>query len=114
MIILSGSIGDGREFAGVGFIVAPWLRRSVVGFKQVDARIATIKLRVRGGRLAIVNGYAPHNGQPHDVRQQFYSHLSEVYSSTGCHGMKMIIGDHLLIAMKDLLEILGELGKAAM
>ena len=34
LIILSGSRCTGREFAGVGFIVAPRLRTSVISFRQ--------------------------------------------------------------------------------
>ena len=32
LVVLSGSAADGREFAGVGFIIAPWVRKSICGF----------------------------------------------------------------------------------
>ena len=34
LIIFSGSTGEDREFAGVGFIVAPQARHAVIGFLQ--------------------------------------------------------------------------------
>ena len=51
------------------------------------------KFKVEGGKLVIVNGYAPHNGHPFDVRQQFYSELAEEYSRVSSYGLKMICGD---------------------
>ena len=59
LVVLSGSAGEGREHAGVGFLIAPWFRKCIVGFTQKSARLASLKIRVEGGKLVIVNGYAP-------------------------------------------------------
>ena len=44
-IIQSGSSDSAREWAGVGFIIAPWLRSSVVGYLQYSNRLCTVKLK---------------------------------------------------------------------
>ena len=50
LVILSGPVGEHHDSAGVGFIVAPWLRRSVAGFCQASSRMASLKVRIKGGR----------------------------------------------------------------
>ena len=71
LVVLSGSGGTGREHAGVGFIIAPWIRHAVCGFLQFSNSLACIKIRVTGGQLAIISAYAPHSGYPFDARQAF-------------------------------------------
>ena len=93
LLIQSGRQDDERESAGVGFLVAPDVRRSVIGFCQMSRRIAYVKLRVKGGKAVVFTAYAPHNGRPFDERQAFYSELQEAYHSTSCHGLKVICGD---------------------
>ena len=39
LAILSGTSSDRREFAGVGFLIAPWARQSIVSFCQASSRI---------------------------------------------------------------------------
>ena len=90
-LILSGSAG--REHAGVGFIVAPWVKASLVGFLQMSNRLACLKLRVSGGQIAILSAYAPHSGHPHDERQYFHQELGQLYGRTSVNGMKLILGD---------------------
>ena len=93
LVILSGASGDVHDSAGVGFIVAPWLRRSVVGFCQASSRMASLKLRVQGGKAAFISAYAPHSGKRFDERQQFFQEVSDFLSQTSCHGPKFLMGD---------------------
>ena len=93
LLIQSGGQDDERESAGVGFTVAPNVRRSVIGCCQVSRRIAYVKLRAKGGNAVTFSAYAPHNEGPFDERQTFYSELQDAYCSTSCHGLKVICGD---------------------
>ena len=92
-IILSGGTGDGREYAGVGFIVAPSLRQSIASFTQHSARIASLTMRVEGGTLAIISAYAPQSKRPYEERKHFHHELQDVYRSRRAHGMSMVLGD---------------------
>jgi len=68
-VILSGGepLKEGeREYAGVGFIIAPEARRSVLSYLQHSSRIAVLKLKVKGGRIAITSVYAPPATKSHD------------------------------------------------
>ena len=63
-VILSGSDAVGRTWAGVGFVVSPRYASRVCGFLQFSDRLASLKLKVAGGKVGIINGYAPHNLKP--------------------------------------------------
>ena len=45
-VILSGSCTPDQEWAGVGFAISPSLAPSVIGFRQLGSRLATLKVRV--------------------------------------------------------------------
>ena len=51
----------------------------MLGFQQLSNRLASLKFKVRGGKLALISAYDPHSGRPHDERQEFYNELSDFY-----------------------------------
>ena len=93
LIILSGSTGGGREYAGIGFIVAPHFKQHIIGFNPTSSRISSVKLRVPKGCCYIFCIYAPHNGYPLDVRMQFYDDLEKSIRNTSANGPRFIFGD---------------------
>jgi len=96
LVILSGGqpLTDGeREYAGVGFIISPDLRKSVMSYMQHSSRLAVLKLKVSGGSMAILCAYAPPGTKPREQRQQFYSTLGDVASTVTTHGPKILAGD---------------------
>ena len=94
LLVLSGlADADIDEKAGVGFLIAPSVRKCIVGFCQASSRMASLKLRVRGGKTALVVGYAPHNGKPVTERQRFYSEFTSFIAGLSCHGPKIVVGD---------------------
>lgn len=93
LVILSGSSSEEKEWAGVGFIVAPWAVQSIVGFLQHSNRLACLKLRIPGGKLALVSAYAPHSGYAFDIRQEFFEELGTMFKRTSVNGPKYIFGD---------------------
>ena len=50
LVIQSGASKDMREWPGIGFLVAPAFRRSVLGFNQFSDRIASLKLKALAGK----------------------------------------------------------------
>ena len=93
MLIVSASEGEDSSSAGVGFLVAPWIRRSVINFKQEGSRMAALRLRVRGGKLTLITAYAPHSGYSFAVRQKFFQDLGHFFSSFPSHGLRLVYGD---------------------
>ena len=92
-VILAGSSTSSKEFAGAGFVVAPWAMASVVGFLQFSNRLSCMKIRVSRGQIAIINGYAPHSGYPFAVRQCFFEKLGDMIRKTSLNGLKLVFGD---------------------
>ena len=93
LIILSGRSDEQRESAGVGFIVSPALRSSILGFCQATSRYACLKVRSSGGKIAIVSAYAPQSGRPFEERFSFFQDLLHFWKSISSHGPKFLLGD---------------------
>ena len=93
-VILSGS-GDSsrRSWSGVGFMVPPWCVSKVHGFLQYSDRMASLKLKVTGGKAGIITGFAPHNLRPYDERRDFYDSLAKLWKRTSVNGRKYLFGD---------------------
>ena len=83
---------EGREYAGVGFVVAPRVISAVVGFIQRSNRLAELTLRVSGGYVRLLSVYAPQGGLLYDVRQAFFTDLSSCLLSK-VHGPTIVLGD---------------------
>ena len=54
ILITAGNDDDQKTNAGVGFLVAPSIRSSILNFCQHTNRIASLKLRVTGGKMSIL------------------------------------------------------------
>ena len=93
LVILSGGIEGTIEYAGVGFIVAPWARLSIMCFVQYNSRLASLRMRVPGGNITLICAYAPQSKISYDVRQNFFTDLQEVTSMAKCHGPMYCVGD---------------------
>ena len=93
LIILSGDEGSDRSYAGVGFIVAPWLKHAVTSFLQFNGRLASIRIRVPGGQICLVTVYAPTNKKPFEDRHAFYSEAGEFIRAQRSHGPTFTLGD---------------------
>ena len=73
LIIYSGcEDNQSREYAGVGFIIAPHMRGCVKSFTQLSSRIAILKLRINGGIITIISAYAPSNSHSFEERYEFF------------------------------------------
>ncbi len=85
LVVYSGTDSGERERAGVGFVVAPWIRHAVIGFTQFNSRLASISIRVQGGSARFVCAYSPNNEHDFDVRADFFSELNAVVNRRGNH-----------------------------
>ena len=73
LIIYSGcEENQNREYAGVGFIIAPYMKFCVKSFMQLSSRIAILKLRIKGGIATLISAYAPANTHDFEERFEFF------------------------------------------
>ena len=74
LVVLSGNYKD--KHAGVGAIVAPWLRPHLVDTLQINPRIIQLSFKKKGGNFHILGVYAPHSGHDfEEVREPFWEQL---------------------------------------
>ena len=55
--------------------------------------MASLKIRVQGGKMVICSVYAPHNGKPFQQRQHFFHDLSRFLGKISSHGPILLLGD---------------------
>ena len=91
--IISAGTDEGKSWAGVGFIIAPWLAARVTNFLQFSDRLASLKVKTRRGKFGFTTAYAPHNLKPYDERRSFYSELITVQSKCRANGPRCVLGD---------------------
>ena len=94
-IMLSGSVLEvaGRNWSGVGFIIAPEVQLTVIGFRAISNRIAELSLRVPKGMLRIFSVYAPHSGRSYTIRKHFFNELHSSWKFPHEHSCTMVLGD---------------------
>eukprot|EP00959_Pyramimonas_sp_CCMP1952_P422471 8849885-Pyramimonas_sp.AAC.1 len=92
-VILSGKEEDAREYAGVGFIVAPWAKQAIKGYMQQSSRMASLRIRVAGGVLTLITTYAWTNVHEYDTRRDYYTDLAVFADKCRSHGPTIILGD---------------------
>ena len=93
-VYLSGRGDDShREYAGTGFIVAPYMKKFILGFNPISSRLSSFKLRIPGGCFFVFCVYAPHNGHPLTDRLAFYDALENALQKTSANGPRFVFGD---------------------
>ena len=77
----------------MGFIVAPWAKQSIKGYIQYNSRVATLRIRVEGGVLTLINVYAWANTHDFDTRHDFFTDLVQIFAKGRSHGPTILLGD---------------------
>ena len=55
--------------------------------------MASLKIRIQGGKMNVLTAYAPHTGYDFSDRQHFFHALAEFVNKQSAHGPKLICGD---------------------
>ena len=94
LLINSGqSETEDVETAGVGVLIAPSMRRSVVSFCQASSRMVSLNIRVPGGKMTVCSIYAPHNGKSVEERRSLFHNMSTWLTSRSRHGPLCVLRD---------------------
>ncbi|KAE9339024.1 hypothetical protein PF008_g11762 [Phytophthora fragariae] len=79
---------------GIGFVVAPHLRRYVTSaWGALSDRIGVLQLRLRSGRMNIINAYAPHMGRSIEEADRFYADLATTHNKPPRRDLTFVLGD---------------------
>ena len=90
--LLSGR-SDGVHRQGVGFILSPVAKRSLMTFTPVSERIATIRLKGPIKNLSVVQIYAPDSARSEEECDQFYFQLQSVTDQIPKNDILIVLGD---------------------
>ncbi|XP_039278798.1 craniofacial development protein 2-like [Nilaparvata lugens] len=91
-VFFSGS-NDGSGMAGTGFLVNRKRKEAVIGFKPVNERISTLRLRSQFFNITLVCVYAPTEDADEEEKERFYEKLEEVVDEIAHHDVKILLGD---------------------
>ena len=78
---------------GVGFLLGKRAMATLLDFKTINDRLATIRLRSRWFNMTIINGYAPTDASEDQQKNAFYEKLQEVIDSTPRWDVTILLGD---------------------
>ena len=67
--------------------------KSIISFKAVSDRIASLRVKVVGGILNLLSVYAPHDKFDFEVRHNFYTELSMHTKKPNSHETSLVFGD---------------------
>ena len=92
---------------GVGFIMAPSIKDSIISSQLYSNRSAALKLKAKYGCFVVFCAYAPHNGHDVNVRKDFFAYLFDKVQSFSVNGPKLIYGDlNLRLHSRSALDML--------
>lgn len=79
---------------GVGFLISKTLKQNVVEFKEINHRIALIRLNIKNKTLNIVQVHAPTADSTEEEKILFYNKLEEIVSSfKRINNLIVVLGD---------------------
>ena len=77
----------------MGFIIAPWAVRSIIGSRLVSDRLARLRLKVVGGMSNLLTGHAPYSEHAFEYRRDFYNYRTSGWMKFGPQGLKISLGN---------------------
>ena len=85
--------GHTRNTLGTGFAVARQYESAVIGFKAINERLCTIRMKGQFFNTTIINAHAPTEDTDDEAKERFYEELERAYDDAPRHDIKIILGD---------------------
>lgn len=88
------SCGDKTGQLGCGFAIRGKTREKVIGWKPVNSRICTIRIKGIFNNYSLICVHAPTEVEKDpNAKDEFYDQLDRVYESCPSYDTKLVIGD---------------------
>lgn len=85
--------GGNRKQLGTGFMVASNLKQTVLGFKPVNERLCSLRLKFGLFNVTVLCAHAPTEDSSEDMKDEFYALLDKEYEAAPRHDVKIVLGD---------------------
>jgi len=86
-------IEGGRAREGVGLLLSDRVKQCVIEWKEVNARMMWVKLKVSGETLVCISAYGPGSERDENERNEFWKEMSECIESFGVNVNVIVLGD---------------------
>jgi len=81
------------EFAGVGFVISPQWIPYIREYRCVSSREMHLTINTTGALTTLINMYLPQNGLSWELRELWYSRLTQAFTSYPKHYNTIVTGD---------------------
>ena len=86
-------VSIGRERGGVGIAIAERWADCVKSWRCVSERCVTVRMKIAGVWLTLVQVYAPTDDRDNDTKEQFYASLQELVDRAPRGDKVVVMGD---------------------
>ena len=84
---------ENQHTHGVGIILSGIASKALIGWKPINHRLITTRLRTQHARISLIQVYAPTEAASDQEKEEFYGQLQDVINETPKHDITLIIGD---------------------
>ena len=81
------------KFAGVGFVISPHWKQYIRHYHCFSSREMHLTLNTTGAKTFLINMYLPQNGHSPELRELWYSRLTQAVLSYPRHSNTIVTGD---------------------
>lgn len=78
---------------GVGFLVSKKMKYTIIGFKNINERLCTIRVRGKFRNISLINVHAPTEESSSDDKEEFYDLVEQALDACPKYDVKIILGD---------------------
>ena len=92
-IYVYAGVAEGRAKSGVGIVIAERWADCVKSWRYVNERCVTLRMKIAGVWLTLVQVHAPTDDRDNDIKDDFFSVLQEVLDKAPRGDKVVIMGD---------------------
>ncbi|XP_035780619.1 craniofacial development protein 2-like [Anopheles albimanus] len=82
-----------HHILGTGFAVGQRLKSDIIGFRAIDERLCTLRLRGRFSNISLINVHAPTEDKTEEEKDLYYGRLLRAIDQCPKYDVKIILGD---------------------
>lgn len=93
VLLYSGKEMGSTHESGVGLLITPQTRQSIISWQPVSDRIISARFQSKMRNITIIQCYAPTENATQEKKDDFYNQLTAVYNNTPRGDIIIVMGD---------------------